>query len=386
MDGQGTMETISINNRPEKIPSDILGIHKLSINSKRLWALLLECKGTAKDIQLSTAWLADRLALTRQAVSRAVGQLESMGFLSVFRPKHECSIYHVRQPKHQAKNFFLFFYRDVNCRYTVSEMMVLAYLKWRQGQNDAAWPHVSTIAAELGISKRQAIRAVKTLENGGLLAVRRAHGGIKQGNRYTLTASFDVKECYPKNESGVTNHDTDSNTFRNLKHKGRSLFNESGLSEPQQVAEQQPKAAADPERGAKVSLLCRAMVKLGLAQELAAEHTLDSIGAAIANAEFIRDLKIRQGKAFNQAAYVVGTLSRARQEGHTVKMNSHAQAAFEKFKAQKQAGGADFVRAVDAQIMAAVKAELETVRNQRFVSSGKYTGWIEQQKALLGVA
>jgi hypothetical protein len=44
-----------------------------------------------------------------------------------------------------------------------SAKIVWLYLKWRQGENDSAWPSLETIAADLGITEKTTRRAIKEL-------------------------------------------------------------------------------------------------------------------------------------------------------------------------------------------------------------------------------
>jgi len=343
------METVKLSQKPERIDGNILCCRKLSINAKRLWAILIDCKGTGRSIEISTQWLADRLSITRQAVSRSVAQLESQGYLKVFRRKQQTSVYHVKQPK-PIKQFFLYFHR--NNRHSLSDTMVLCYLEVRQGEKDSAWPHLQTIADDLGMSKAQAIRSIRSLESAGLLIVRRVHGGLKQGNRYALTSLFNVSFCYSKTETGVTNRYTDRNTSKDFKNNTIQKKSEEGLS-----AKPKPETTEQTENyGKKCSMLYRAGVKPGVARDLAKEHTLESVAAAVANAEFVEQQRRKLLRRFNKAAYIVGTLSKARQEGHGVEFNQQAKRAYETFKQHRQQQGrqADFAKSIDAAKMAVV--------------------------------
>ena len=44
-----------------------------------------------------------------------------------------------------------------------SDKLLMLYLKWRQGQNHAAWPGVDRIAADLGMDERQCRRSIERL-------------------------------------------------------------------------------------------------------------------------------------------------------------------------------------------------------------------------------
>ncbi len=65
-----------------------------------------------------------------------------------------------------------------------------------------SWPSHQRIATQVGISTRQVIRAIGTLEEAGVIVVERFHGGVKN-NRYQLVVakSSTTGDC----QSGVTN-------------------------------------------------------------------------------------------------------------------------------------------------------------------------------------
>ncbi len=56
---------------------------------------------------------------------------------------------------------------------TTIEFRVWAYLSWRRGKNESAWPLQATIANELGLSERSVQRAIRKLERKGWLGVKR---------------------------------------------------------------------------------------------------------------------------------------------------------------------------------------------------------------------
>lgn len=53
--------------------------------------------------------------------------------------------------------------------------ILFACLRFYQGQRGYCWPTTETLAAEIGLSKQQVLRAIKQLEAAGLLTVKRRH-------------------------------------------------------------------------------------------------------------------------------------------------------------------------------------------------------------------
>jgi hypothetical protein len=64
--------------------------------------------------------------------------------------------------------------------------VLFSYLAWRQGQHDCAWPSVTTMAEDLGISDRAVQRRITELEARGWLTVVRRTGHSSQ---YTIYAT-----------------------------------------------------------------------------------------------------------------------------------------------------------------------------------------------------
>lgn len=70
------------------------------------------------------------------------------------------------------------------------ERVVLAYLAWRQGRNDSAWPSLTTIAADLGLTPDGVRRITRRLEKKGRLTIVHPSGqGRGHHLRYVVKGS-----------------------------------------------------------------------------------------------------------------------------------------------------------------------------------------------------
>jgi len=67
-----------------------------------------------------------------------------------------------------------------------SDKLLMLYLKWRQGQNHAAWPGVDRIAADLGMDERLCRRAIARLCAAGCVIKTPGRPGRGRANRYTV--------------------------------------------------------------------------------------------------------------------------------------------------------------------------------------------------------
>jgi len=73
-----------------------------------------------------------------------------------------------------------------------SHKIVYAYLRFRQGDNGASWPGLTTIATDLGVAKNTVIKALTELEQMGLIrAEKNPQGGRAQSNHY-VTVPFAI--------------------------------------------------------------------------------------------------------------------------------------------------------------------------------------------------
>ncbi len=68
-----------------------------------------------------------------------------------------------------------------------SHKIMYAYLRFRQGDNRASWPGLTTICADLGVAKNTVIKALRDLERVGLICAEKSRrGGRAQSNRYAV--------------------------------------------------------------------------------------------------------------------------------------------------------------------------------------------------------
>lgn len=62
-------------------------------------------------------------------------------------------------------------------------LQLYAYLAWRQGENDTAWPSWATIADDLGMHNRTVARHLRRLEDAGWIVCQRDKGAV---NHYSV--------------------------------------------------------------------------------------------------------------------------------------------------------------------------------------------------------
>lgn len=67
---------------------------------------------------------------------------------------------------------------------TASAKVIWAYLLFRQGKNETAWPSQQTISAHTGLSRATVARSTKQLESQGWLKVYRVSAGTQRWNSY----------------------------------------------------------------------------------------------------------------------------------------------------------------------------------------------------------
>ncbi len=322
---------------PELIPGAILERKDLTLTAKRVYAVIRYCQGHRQTVCLAVPWIASRLGLSRQAVSRAVGRLIDNGLLTRQKKPRQSPIFSITRLS--RKNFFLPLY-SINSGHSAYTDLLLAYLKFRQGDKDRAWPHIKTICKDLGSSKSSVLRGLATLEADGLVKIDHAHGGLKQGNKYALTAkAFFVTKCDPKPVSGVSECNPIINTSKELKELNNpEKFSTSGLSE-------------------KRDLLLRYRIAPLVAIALAREHSQENIQNAVLNTAAQHELAGKKLKRFNPAGYIVAILNGSKRSGRAVKRNSFV-------KSQKQ----------------------RFDHRELSQPCGRGEKWVDQQKRLLGVA
>ena len=79
-----------------------------------------------------------------------------------------------------------------------TERLILVVIAWHiDDKKGYAWPSVETIAAESGLTKSGAVRAIYRCENSGELEVDRTAGGSKNTNKYTIPYALTVAPTLP---------------------------------------------------------------------------------------------------------------------------------------------------------------------------------------------
>lgn len=333
---------------PERLDGDILRIKELSVTAKRVYSLIRHCQGDDHTVRLAQSWIAQRLHIGRQAVGRAVQQLAGRKLVRIEQRPRQTTTFSITQIS-TPKKFFLFFQNRQDSGHSESTLLIYDYLKYRQGGNDKAWPHIKTLCGDLGLSKSTVLRSLSELERGGYIAVDHAHGGLKQGNKYAVTGkAFDVTVCNPKSESGVSKCNTINNTQEELK------------------TENTPIPSASQNYQEKILLLRQHGVAWPVAKSLAESHTVENIRNAILNAvaqcRQRRTNDPRLARNIKIAGYIVATLNKAAQEGHTVRQNSYVYRELAKRSTQPAAAVLDDLKAERLKALAA-----EQIRRLRAV-------------------
>lgn len=67
-----------------------------------------------------------------------------------------------------------------------ADKLVLVYLAWRQGKNEAAWPSLQTIANDLRINYRTCLRIITRLHRAGCVEKVSGRAGRGHSNRYII--------------------------------------------------------------------------------------------------------------------------------------------------------------------------------------------------------
>lgn len=331
------MESTSTLRIPEYLDWEILRRKELTLTAKRVYSVIRYCQGDDQSCCLAIPWLAKRLDMSRQAVSRAVKLLIENKLLSMIKEPRKSPILSLRllSPK---KKFLLLEYRR-NSGHSESTMLIYHYLKSRQGKNDRAWPHIKTIGLDLGLSKSTVLRSLADLEKGSYILVDHAHGGLKQGNKYSLSMKpFFVTERNPKAESGVSSCNRNNNTSFEVKNNNPDFSRFTELSKRRR-------------------LLHDYGVAWPVAESLAKSHSWTEIENAVLNAVGQGRLKAQQGKRFKRGAYIVATLNGARRENRPVQLNLFMQTARADHRAA-QGGKAGLLSTMNAENFKAKKAAM----------------------------
>jgi DNA-binding MarR family transcriptional regulator len=352
----------------ELIPGAILARKDLTLAAKRIYAQIRYSQAGSRSVSLSQSWMASKLNLSRQAVGRGVGLLIDRGLLELLHTSKAGSVFSVARLAN-AKKFFLPL--DINdSGHTESETIVFAYLKFRQGTKDHAWPHISTICDDLGLSRATISRTIKSLETAGYIRIKHAHGGLKQGNKYQITAKpFFVTRCDTRSQSGASKCNTYNNTYRELKENHNPA-----ISKQQEIVK-------------KSAILRQHGVAYPVARAISQEHTLQNVENAAINAVCQQQLAQQQGRKFNLAAYLVGILNKSARQGCKISLNLFAKQEVEKFREAERA--AEVKRSIGRAISQAaadrVLAELKQ-RNHELATGTASRNVSDEIRRMLGVA
>lgn len=308
----------------ETIPDYILALKSISVNAKRIYGQIAHYAGAglskpASSVYVSTGYLASRLGIARKTVSRAVGQLQGAGLIDIKRQFKESNEYTIRP--HRPKKFFLLL--DIqDSRVNIANKLILAYLKFRQGENKTAWPMQATIAKDLGLSLRKVQLGLATLERDGYIKINHKTSGNTYSNCYS---SFNQcrTELRERTTSLAQNCPTIDNNCKEL--KTIKPVNSSNLLSAGAAAENQTE---------KRSLLISNGVHPSVAKDIAGDKrvSLASVKAAIYNGIARND---KSGLWRMRPGYIVAAINAANDESKAVKLSKAGKAMLNSHNAAK---------------------------------------------------
>lgn len=304
------------------VPESILSRTDLSATDKGVYGLLRFCQYDKGECWPSHRRLATVLDCDVRTISASIERLAAAGLVEV-RQVEGRLLYHVNLVKDDR------YLRVTEAvlrlpRLSVLAKLVLAMIAFgTQGNGDRhAFAGQDTMAARLGCSRRSILRAIASLQDAGLIEVRRRG---PRSNQYTLTPQGEAAIVAQQAGKRCDNfaqpyREAENESSKELKRTGADQeIPSAGLSGSRPVA-----SLPDPQERAVQRLTGH-----GVHQTVAAaivyeqHHPPDSIDQAIDNA-LLRQAQHRQSgsdrlKPFRLAAYIVGSLNQARREAHVVK-------------------------------------------------------------------
>ncbi len=304
------------------IPGSILCRIDLSATDKLVYGLLRFHQYGGDECWPGQSHLAESIGCSVRAIGASVKRLEAAGLVTIqrrFKRSNAYQVQLVQDPTYLRVPDSILAAPDVPALHK----LIMAGLGFKAANEDRhAWPHQETLARELGCSRSSIVRALKELEAAGKIQVKHRGGGRARGNLYRLKDGFysaTVEHGRPETVPKVPNRKI-NNSEDSKRTEPRRQISPGGLSPSCRPVESPPSAE---ERA------CRRLVAHGVHPTVAdailfrQHHPPDSVEQAIDNAILRQAVHRAKGlhrlKPFSLAAYIVGSLNRARQEAHVVK-------------------------------------------------------------------
>ena len=331
------------------VPDSVLRDPHLSFPAKLLFGVLRYRQYDKTHCWPSIEGLAKQLGgVSRGTVCRAIRQLEKAGYITIERRHRRSNLYAVRNIQDRT---FLRIRLDLVGSPGVSaiDKLLIASLEYKSHNDDGhAYPHQERLARELGCTRSTIFRALVRLEAENKIQVKHRGGGRKRGNFYRLVLERGPEKTVSK---------------RGAKHKYLKELKETAATADFSQRTLSPRDQAYSE-------LLRLQVHPKVAHSIIFEqrHPPQAVFDAIDNAIFAEPVRHAQGKAFRIPNYIIGSLNRARREGHVLTASPLTR------RKRRQA------------ISLAKALAQDYIPNERIPSQAKRRAWLDEQKRLIGVA
>jgi len=142
-----------------------------------------------REVTVSLSTIVQKTGLSRKQVRETMARLKSKGFIT----KQEGGKGNIASYRLNQEKPFVYIPAPV-FNLSPSAVKVYAYLRWLQGRKDLAFPRVRTIAADLGLTIRSVLRALRALEAAGWI---RTEGTYTHAYRVALRMPFSVEKAVP---------------------------------------------------------------------------------------------------------------------------------------------------------------------------------------------
>lgn len=341
------------------IPGSVLSDSRITPAAKLVFGLL-----RYRQYDKGSCWpgiesISRDLALSRSAVSRTIGQLEKIGYISVERLHKRSNSYTVSTIRDDR---FLRIRLDLAALPGLSAMdkLILSMLDYLSSNDSGrAWIHQQTLADRLGCNRSTIHRALSRLEKLEHIQIDHRGGGRKRGNLYRISPAFLNRIMQHGPEKTVAKRGAKDKDLKEIKRT---------------PPKSQDISKGNLSSGTKTRAYCallRQRVNKKTAQRIIFEHCHppESVHHAIENALNLEPVRHAQGKPFSIPAYIVGSLNQARGEAHEIGLNRLAIENRQRQRAAERARGKPY-----------------TGPGELIKDISKRSVWIEAQKRQLGVA
>ena len=176
------------------ITGEIAGLKDITPNEKRVLAFIMRAE---QGQPLAAAYISKALSLSRTQIVQSINKLLQQNYIVQSARRRIGYIYEIIFQGESPKNFFLLL-SSGDCGYkrsrmTSLEMMVLAHMQLRQGQNTKMWWRQRCIAEDLGSTQQRISRATISLEAKGYIKADRVNGGAGQNNQYQVSVAAPLR-------------------------------------------------------------------------------------------------------------------------------------------------------------------------------------------------